>query len=408
MNRGERRRLEKLSRKSVARGGPAEQLGRALQCLRQGQLAEAESIYRRILVQHPREPNALHFLGLIAHRTGRYDEAVQLLQRGKKAAPAYAELRGNLGVVLLEQGRVDDAVRELRELTELSPDSPVAWANLGNALHQGARLDDAAASYDRALALNPAHVEARYRSAAVHLERGDLPAALGQAEACLRLKPDCQHALAYRALAAQGLGDRETAGRLLDLQRFVMPVRFAGGAELNDLLERDIRAHSSLAWQPADKVTRGGSVARDLLTDMTEALTSFEQRLRQAIHGIRGSLEPVAGHPFLGRIPQRYRLTIIASILPSGGYHPAHIHEGAWLSGVYYVRIPGDIVADAHGGWIAFGPPNFTVGGFEPEVRMVRPEEGLALFFPSYLYHGTVPFEGAGERISIAFDVYAS
>jgi hypothetical protein len=38
-------------------------------------------------------------------------------------------------------------------------------------------------------------------------------------------------------------------------------------------------------------------------------------------------------------------------------------------------------------------------------VELVRPKEGLALFFPSYLYHRTIPFEGPTPRISIAFDV---
>ena len=30
------------------------------------------------------------------------------------------------------------------------------------------------------------------------------------------------------------------------------------------------------------------------------------------------------------------------------------------------------------------------------------------LLFPSYLYHHTIPFESAGTRISIAFDVLPS
>ena len=40
-----------------------------------------------------------------------------------------------------------------------------------------------------------------------------------------------------------------------------------------------------------------------------------------------------------------------------------------------------------------------------PQVRAIKPEEGLMLLFPAYFYHGTVPFESAQRRISIAFDV---
>ena len=40
-------------------------------------------------------------------------------------------------------------------------------------------------------------------------------------------------------------------------------------------------------------------------------------------------------------------------------------------------------------------------------MRLVRPEEGLIVLFPSYFYHRTVPTESADMRVSIAFDVLA-
>jgi hypothetical protein len=40
-----------------------------------------------------------------------------------------------------------------------------------------------------------------------------------------------------------------------------------------------------------------------------------------------------------------------------------------------------------------------------PALFRVRPEEGLLVLFPSYLYHRTLPFEEDGTRISVAFDV---
>ena len=43
----------------------------------------------------------------------------------------------------------------------------------------------------------------------------------------------------------------------------------------------------------------------------------------------------------------------------------------------------------------------------EPEVRLIKPEEGLMVLFPSYFYHLTVPFEAEEVRISISFDVLA-
>ena len=72
------------------------------------------------------------------------------------------------------------------------------------------------------------------------------------------------------------------------------------------------------------------------------------------------------------------------------------------------MRLPEAIGAadDGAAGWIAFGrPPAHFHLDVPPKVTPVRPEEGLMLLFPSYLYHHTIPFESAGARISIAFDV---
>ena len=35
----------------------------------------------------------------------------------------------------------------------------------------------------------------------------------------------------------------------------------------------------------------------------------------------------------------------------------------------------------------------------------VRPEPGRLVLFPSYLWHGTAPFETDESRLTIAFDV---
>ncbi len=36
---------------------------------------------------------------------------------------------------------------------------------------------------------------------------------------------------------------------------------------------------------------------------------------------------------------------------------------------------------------------------------VIRPETGLLVLFPSFFWHRTIPFQGGGKRISIAFDL---
>jgi len=35
----------------------------------------------------------------------------------------------------------------------------------------------------------------------------------------------------------------------------------------------------------------------------------------------------------------------------------------------------------------------------------LRPQPGLLVLFPSYMWHGTVPFSGTQTRLTIAFDI---
>ncbi len=59
-----------------------------------------------------------------------------------------------------------------------------------------------------------------------------------------------------------------------------------------------------------------------------------------------------------------------------------------------------------HDGWIEFGrPQSIYRTTASPDIRLVRPEEGLMVLFPSFFFHRTIPFEAAAERICIAFDV---
>ena len=85
-----------------------------------------------------------------------------------------------------------------------------------------------------------------------------------------------------------------------------------------------------------------------------------------------------------------------------------HIHPAGWLSGVYYASVPKSIADGdpAHSGWLELGtPPSDLPPPERPLIRRFRPEPGLLVLFPSYLYHRTIPFEDDSPRISIAFDI---
>jgi hypothetical protein len=54
-------------------------------------------------------------------------------------------------------------------------------------------------------------------------------------------------------------------------------------------------------------------------------------------------------------------------------------------------------------GWLKFGEPRYEVPGADA-AHLVKPEAGLLVLFPSYMWHGTNPIYGSEARTTIAFD----
>ena len=62
--------------------------------------------------------------------------------------------------------------------------------------------------------------------------------------------------------------------------------------------------------------------------------------------------------------------------------------------------------ADPDAGAIEFGGHDLGEALALPgPTRRLQPDPGTLVLFPAYFYHRTIPFAGAGRRISIAFDV---
>lgn len=76
---------------------------------RQGQLPEAERIYRRILSIDSLHAGGLHMLGTLAHQVGRQDVAIQLIRAAISIDPGHAAYYSNLATVLQAQSLLQEA-----------------------------------------------------------------------------------------------------------------------------------------------------------------------------------------------------------------------------------------------------------------------------------------------------------
>jgi protein O-GlcNAc transferase len=105
-----------------------------------GQLHEAETLYRAILVEAPDHPGSHHLLGLVEHQLGRHDAALVSIQRAIALNDDEPNYHNNLGTVYRSLGRLDEAVACYRHAVARRPDFAAALSNLGLALQQKGEL----------------------------------------------------------------------------------------------------------------------------------------------------------------------------------------------------------------------------------------------------------------------------
>ena len=128
---------------------------RALMWERRDDIERAEADLRRLLVAEPENVHALNALGYtLADRTGRYGEALELIDRARLAEPDNAHIIDSYGWVLYRLGRHEDALVELRRAWSMLKDAEVA-AHVAEVLWVMGRRDEAREFFQRAHELDP-------------------------------------------------------------------------------------------------------------------------------------------------------------------------------------------------------------------------------------------------------------
>src|SRR5689334_16149503 len=82
----------------------------------------ADLLYRRVLERDPGHTDALYFLGRMAARDQRVDEAIALFQRAVELRPGEVLYRLELGAALLDARRFEEAAGLFERCLELQPE----------------------------------------------------------------------------------------------------------------------------------------------------------------------------------------------------------------------------------------------------------------------------------------------
>lgn len=175
---------------------------------------------------------------------------------------------------------------------------------------------------------------------------------------------------------------------------------------LNAALTEQIRARKDQTAGQTRSNVGGWHSDGDLTEWGGEAVAVLRQRM------LRMAAE-VTGQTLRGAQQTRVNFAVSAwaNVSRDGNYNAVHAHSGAHWSGVYYVASGEPVGDNPRNGLIEFIDPRGGAAMLRPpagtfeETQMVAPRPGLMLIFPGWLKHFVHPFQGRGERISIAFNV---
>jgi tetratricopeptide (TPR) repeat protein len=376
-----------------------------------GEFERAESTLRDCLRLEPQHVDAHgDFARLIWMGTGDVAQATAMLDQALRKFAHNDALWAARAAVLQGAGNPRGAYECLAQRIQQTS-SPALLVRAGLAALEF-DPQTAVELAQRALKVLPGDVPARKLLAAALLGVGDASEALPLCEALLNAEPHDQYLIALQTTAWRLLDDPSYT-QACDYRQFVVAYQLQVPQPWSDLagfladVKRSLeRLHEALRHPLLFQSLRHG-------TETTEDLTHSEDPAIRALFAafdapIRDYMARAGnGTDFLRtRNNGMYRFNGSWSVrLRASGFHHNHVHPRGWISSACYIDLPA-VMSDAQSreGALTFGEPGIITKPPLHSEHEVRPTAGMLVLFPSYFWHGTVPFSGERTRLTVAFD----
>jgi tetratricopeptide (TPR) repeat protein len=378
----------------------------------QGALGPAEAALHDCLAQDPRLVDAHNNLAqLIWVRTGDIALATASIDRALQTFANDDALWAAKAAILQGAGDSRAAYACLASQSARPQAPPMLLVRAGLAALE---FDPASALRlaERALCVIPANAAARTLLVAAHLGIGDARGALSHCETLLANSPDDQYLIALQTTAWRLLGDERYA-KFCDYKNLVLPMQLEAPPPWPDAASflADLKISLNRLHDP-----HGHALLFQSLRHGTETTFDLARSTDPVIQALFGSFAaPI--HRYLEQMGQgsdplrrrnhgRWRFNGSWSVrLRTSGHHANHVHPRGWISSACYIELPG-VMNDARreDGILTFGEPGIATTPALPTEYSVRPSVGMLVLFPSYFWHGTVPFSSDQARLTVAFD----
>lgn len=373
----------------------------------------AEVALRDCLRLEPRLPEAHNSLAqLIWMRTGDLGQATEALEETLRRYPNDDALWATKAAILQGAGDARGAYECLAPRTERDQAPPVLLVRAGlSALD----FDPAGAASlaQRALSALPDSMPARNLLAAAQLGLGDAQGALTNLQASLARTPDDQYLIALQSTALRLMGDARY-GPLCDYRELILQLAIEPPPPWRDLpgFLADLTASLNRLHDPDGHALLFQSLRHG--TETTQDLTrSADPAVRALFDAFAAPIARYLEHIGRGtdalrrRNGRGWRFNGSWSVrLRNRGFHMSHVHPRGWISSAFYVELP-DVMREGRTeeGVLSFGKPGILTAPSLDAEYSVRPSPGMLVLFPSYFWHGTIPFQSPQPRLTVAFDV---
>lgn len=173
---------------------------------RAGKPAEASELYRKILKRTPRDPDALHLLGVALMQQGDPRGGLEWIAKAVQVRDDFPDAHTNAAQIAAQLGDFKSAEHHARKAATYRP-SATTFTTLGQILRTMGRGDDAIAAFRDAHTCNPRNVDGYIAYARGLRITNDLATMRAVVEDGLRLAPDHPTLQLLASEAYFGLGE---------------------------------------------------------------------------------------------------------------------------------------------------------------------------------------------------------
>ena len=343
-------------------------------------------------------------LGNAYRNQGHLEKAIQSYQRAIEMNPNDAETCSVLGDALWHQGKIQEANQYLRQAVIIDRDNPIANYNLATFLHDNKKFQEA---YEFYKASQMQDWEERalyclYKTKQFDIFEKELNTAISKKNTSPLLATLSTH-------FAKNFHKEDRYNFCRDPLRFVFHGQVDALKDPNDNLLKSLLLdinEADISERMQSRLVNGVQSSGNLFKRKDSSFKRLAQEITLLIKKYFDCYKN-EDSMFIKAFPKNIEFSSSWFVkMETGGHLSSHIHEEGWISGAVYLAIPKEKKHPDEGGIeLSIDGDDYPRMHDEFEKKLYLPQVGDVVFFPSSVFHRTIPFSSNEERICIAFDL---